>query len=61
MEDIKVSAGELADLMIAWREGNVSEGRLVELTGIDRINLRNLHAESIRRADDLIQERRKGV
>jgi hypothetical protein len=45
-----LSVGLLADLLIAWAEGEVSEGWLTEVTNIDRITLRGLKADSIDRA-----------
>lgn len=49
------SLGDLADLLIGWEAGEVSEGRLVELTGLDRLDLRGLRLASIERAKRLTQ------
>lgn len=48
--DIQVSPGELSDLLVAWSEGEISEGRLVEVSGIDRLTLRLFKGLAIKRA-----------
>ena len=45
-----LSLGSLSDLIIAWAEGEISEGRITELTKIDRITLRGLKMAAINRA-----------
>lgn len=39
----------LWELLVAWQAGVVSEGRMVELTGIDRIRLRHLMYQACHR------------
>ncbi len=50
-----LSLGDLADLLVAWAEGEVSEGRLAELTGLDRVSLRGLKQAAVERAIRLAQ------
>lgn len=45
-----LSLGLLVDLLVAWAEGEVSEGFVVKVTGLDRFDLRGLKLASIRRA-----------
>ena len=42
-----MSLGTLANLFLAWEAGEVSEGRMVELTGLDRVSLRDLKLSAI--------------
>jgi hypothetical protein len=45
-----LSLGMLADLLVAWAEGEISEGRMAAVTGIDRLVLRGLKLGAIDRA-----------
>jgi len=45
--------GDLADLLIAWAAGEVSEGFMVDITGMDRFALRGLYQGAIDRAGKL--------
>lgn len=46
---------QLADLLIAWEAGEVSEGRMTELTGQDRVELRGLKQDAIERGMELAE------
>lgn len=42
-----LSLGDLMNLFLAWEAGEASEGRVVELTGLDRVTLRTLKQNAI--------------
>lgn len=42
-----LSLGDLANLLLAWEAGEVSEGRVVEVTGFDRVTCRDLKLSAI--------------
>jgi hypothetical protein len=46
-----LSLGLLADLLIAWAEGEMSEGFVQDVTGIDGLTLRGLKLAAIDRAN----------
>jgi hypothetical protein len=48
-----LSLGDLADLLIAHAAGEISEGGLVEITGLDRLALRAMLLKAIARSDEL--------
>jgi hypothetical protein len=54
----ELSPGELTDLLIAWAAGEVSEGRLAELTGLDRTSLRGMLQNAIKRGEELAKSDR---
>jgi hypothetical protein len=46
----ELSPGLLADLLVAWAEGEVSEGWMAEVTNIDPFTLRGMKNAAIARA-----------
>jgi hypothetical protein len=40
----------MTDILIAWAEGELSEGAVSEITGVDRITLRGMKLDAIDRA-----------
>lgn len=54
-----LSIGDLTDLIVAYVAGEMSEGLLSQMTGLDRMVLRGLHQDAITRSDRLCESYRE--
>jgi hypothetical protein len=49
----KLSLGDLADLVVGFASGTLSEGAMVEITGMDRLSIRGLIQDAVDRSETL--------
>ncbi len=54
-----LSLGDLADLLVAFAAEELSEGAMVEITGLDRLSIRGLYQDAISRSEELWESWRR--